>query len=170
LPDERRTQIRQTFTRQNIRPITDVNISVSVGAPLPPRVRVQRVPPAIVQMVPQYRGYDYTIVRDEIVILEPRTRRVVEVLPPDGGGPSRAGGGLVRLSAEQRTSVINEIRSTGRRTSRDVGELPGCIELSEVPQSLVGRMPELRGYRYLTIGEEIVLVDPETRKISVMDQ
>lgn len=170
LPDERRTQIRQTLTRQNVRAATDVNISVSVGTTLPPRVEVHRVPPEIVQVVPQYRGYEYTVVRDEIVILEPGTRRIVEVLPRDGGAPSRSGGDVVRLSAEQRTAVISELRSSGRRTTGGSEALPSCVELSEVPQSLISRMPELRGYRYLSIGEEIVLVDPESRKVSVVNQ
>ena len=128
------------------------------------------MPPEIVQVVPQYRGYEYTVVRDEIVILEPGTRRIVEVLPRDGGAPSGSGGDVVRLSAEQRTAVISELRSSGRRTTGGSEALPSCVELSEVPQSLISRMPELRGYRYLSIGEEIVLVDPESRKVSVVNQ
>jgi len=56
------------------------------------------VPPEIVQVVPQYRGYEFTVIRDEIVILEPGSRRIVEVLPRDGGPSGHAGGGAIRLS------------------------------------------------------------------------
>jgi hypothetical protein len=129
------------------------------------------VPPEIVQVVPQYRGYEFTVIRDEIVILEPGSRRIVEVLPRDGGPSGHAGGGAIRLSPEQRTSVMNELRSSGRRGGGgDGGGLPSCVELTEVPQSLVSRMPELRGYRYLSIGDDVVLVDPQSRKVSVLDQ
>ncbi len=33
------------------------------------------------EIVPQYRGYDYIIVGDEIVIIEPRTMRIVAIIP-----------------------------------------------------------------------------------------
>ena len=62
-----------------------MNFSVSVGVSVPPRVTVYDLPPSVVDIVPQYRGYRYTIVRDEIVIIDPRTRKIVEVIDRDPG-------------------------------------------------------------------------------------
>ena len=135
------------------------------------------MPRDIVRVVPQYRDYEYTVVRDEIVIVEPRTRRVVEVLPREGGTASRKtttisreSGGSSRLTSEQRSTVISELRSAGAQTSGTGGGPSGCLQLSELPPSLADRMPELRGYKYVSIGDDIVLVDPQSRKVSVLDQ
>jgi hypothetical protein len=34
-----------------------------------------------VRIVPQYRGFDYLLVEDEIVIVDPRTLEIVAVIP-----------------------------------------------------------------------------------------
>jgi hypothetical protein len=38
------------------------------------------LPPAIVSLVPEYRGYEYVIAHEEIVIVQPSIRKVVEVI------------------------------------------------------------------------------------------
>jgi Protein of unknown function (DUF1236) len=43
--------------------------------------------------------------------------------------------------------------------------VPACVELSSVPQQIVADVPELRSYRYFAIGEEIAIVEPESRRI-----
>jgi hypothetical protein len=39
------------------------------------------LPSEIVQIVPQYRGFDYFLVEDEIVIVDPHTLEIVAVIP-----------------------------------------------------------------------------------------
>ena len=68
-----------TATPQN------VNVNVRVGEPLPGDVRLLPLPPTIVDLVPEYRDYDYVVVNDEIVIVQPSTRHVVEVINTGGG-------------------------------------------------------------------------------------
>jgi Protein of unknown function (DUF1236) len=46
---------------------------------------LQTLPSDVVEVVPQYRGYDFLVVRDEIVIVEPSTYKIVTVLPRSGG-------------------------------------------------------------------------------------
>ena len=67
----------------------NINVSVNVGRPLPGDVDVRPLPPAVVDLVPEYRGYDYVVSNDEIVIVQPSTRKVVEVIS-EGGGPAPA--------------------------------------------------------------------------------
>jgi hypothetical protein len=43
-------------------------------------VKVVPVPPTLVEIHPAWRGYSYFIVDDEIIIVEPRTLRIVAVL------------------------------------------------------------------------------------------
>jgi hypothetical protein len=77
---EQRTQITQSVRSVNV-PATNVNItSVSVGTVLPTSVTFVDVPPEIVRIVPAWRSYKVVKVRDEILIVDPRTRKIVYVI------------------------------------------------------------------------------------------
>lgn len=65
-----------------------INVNVNVGAPLPGDVDLLPLPPDVVSLVPEYRDYDYVVVNDEIVIVQPSTRHVVEII--GGGGETQA--------------------------------------------------------------------------------
>jgi hypothetical protein len=63
----------------------NININeVSVGAALPGDVVINPRPPTIVQIVPEFSGYDYFVASDEVVIVDPATRRVVEIIQEAG--------------------------------------------------------------------------------------
>ncbi len=55
-------------------------IEATVGAPLPGDVNVQALPASVADLVPEYRGYHYAAANGEVAIVEPATRRVVEVI------------------------------------------------------------------------------------------
>lgn len=57
---------------------------MNVGASLPGDVIIDPLPPTIVGLVPEFRGYDYFVVGDEVVIVDPATRQVVEILQDVG--------------------------------------------------------------------------------------
>lgn len=59
----------------------NVNFTISVGTRIPRNVHVVVLPEEIVQIVPEYRGFDYFLVEDEIVIVDPRTLEIVAVIP-----------------------------------------------------------------------------------------
>jgi Protein of unknown function (DUF1236) len=61
--------------------VDHVDFSLTVGTTVARTVHVARPPETVVEIVPQYRGYDYIIVGDEIVIIEPRTLRIVAIIP-----------------------------------------------------------------------------------------
>ena len=44
-------------------------------------IRVHDVPIDIVDIVPEYRGFRYFIVRDEVVIVDPETLKIVAIIP-----------------------------------------------------------------------------------------
>jgi hypothetical protein len=50
------------------------------------------LPTNIVELVPEFRGYDYVVANDEIVIVQPSTRKVVEVINTGGATALGAGG------------------------------------------------------------------------------
>jgi hypothetical protein len=81
-------RISETLSRKQLAaPERDLNISIRVGESVPPRVHLNRLPPEIVSIEPEYRDYDYFTTDDDIVIVEPDSHRIVSEVPRD---PSRA--------------------------------------------------------------------------------
>jgi hypothetical protein len=160
---QQRTTIHDTLVRHS-RPV-DVNFGVSVGAVIPASVALAEVPDEVVRIVPQYRGYSYVVVRDEVVIVEPRTKRVVEVIRR--GAPSSAS---LNLAPEKRTLVKSRLASASKPVTRTVTihegtALPTEIELQPVPETIVTEFPELRSYSYFIDQDEVVLVEPQSRLV-----
>ncbi|WP_284212022.1 DUF1236 domain-containing protein, partial [Methylobacterium brachythecii] len=81
LSTTQRTEFRSTITRSGARPLTNVNFNVSVGTAIPRSVRLNPLPATILTLVPAYRGYDYVLVGDDIVIIDPDTYEIIDVIP-----------------------------------------------------------------------------------------
>jgi hypothetical protein len=85
---EKQVRISETVSRARLaEPERNLNISIRVGETIPSRVRLHRLPPEIVAIEPEYREYEYFSTGDDVVIVEPRTHRIVSQVPRD---PSRA--------------------------------------------------------------------------------
>jgi len=54
---------------------------LELGAAVPRSVRLYTLPPEIVEIVPEYSGYDYVLVGDDIVIIDPDSHEIVAVIP-----------------------------------------------------------------------------------------
>jgi hypothetical protein len=82
LSEDQRSQIKTIIGRERgPRLGSNANFSVSVGTRVPRSVHVAVLPSDIVRIVPEYRGYDYFLVGDEIVIVDPRTLEIVAIIP-----------------------------------------------------------------------------------------
>jgi hypothetical protein len=79
LTTEQRTTIRSTVLTSGPR-ATNVNFNVRVGTVVPTSVRVVAVPPALIEIYPEWRGHMYFVVNDEIIIVDSR-HRIIAVLP-----------------------------------------------------------------------------------------
>jgi hypothetical protein len=80
LTTEQRTTIRQEVLTTNAPRATNINFSVNVGTVVPSSVRVVEVPTTIVKIHPQWKGYRYFVYNDDIIIVEPRSLKIVAVL------------------------------------------------------------------------------------------
>ena len=78
---EQKTKIRESMMGGNAPRVNNVNFSINVGTVVPSHVHVVAVPPLLVEYHPEWRGYRYFVVNDEIIIVEPGTLRIVAVLP-----------------------------------------------------------------------------------------
>ncbi len=159
----------EAFSGTSLNTVTNVSFNVSVGTTLTEDIRLAPLPVEVVRIVPQYRGYQYIVVREEIVIIEPKTRKIVEVIHKTGGSRKSAS---ISLSSEQRKKFKTTVETTGSTrasTSRiEIREgvvLPQEVEILDVPQTIISDVPELRTYRYVVIGDEIALVEPDTRRV-----
>ena len=80
LSTEQRTKITSVIREQRVQPETSINFNVSVGTRVPKRVHFHPLPAEIVTVYPDWRGYEFFLVRDEIVVVNPRTLEIVAVL------------------------------------------------------------------------------------------
>jgi hypothetical protein len=146
-----------------------IDVSVNVGQRLPARVHARPLPRTVVEVMPQYRGYDYVMVRDEIAIVRPGTREVVDVIQQPGSSTSVAsmtthqGSTTIHLTDTQRDTLRKE--ATRFKTSQVSGAGPQCLTLQPVPSSIANDNPDLKKYQMLAIGDDIVLVDPDQKKV-----
>jgi hypothetical protein len=77
---EQRTKITTVIREQKVAPVTNVNFSISVGARVPREVSYHPLPAEVVTIYPEWRGYDYILVRDQILVIDPATFEIVAVL------------------------------------------------------------------------------------------
>jgi hypothetical protein len=80
LSSEQRTKITTVIREQHVAPVTNVNFSISVGARVPRDVSFHPLPAEIVTLYPDWRGYEFILVRDQIIVVDPRTFEIVAVL------------------------------------------------------------------------------------------
>jgi hypothetical protein len=56
------------------------NFAVSVGSPVPPQLELYVLPDRALATVPEARSVKYTVVQKQIVLVDPTTMRVVDVI------------------------------------------------------------------------------------------
>jgi len=73
---EKRTVIRQRLTAKPVQ----LKERVSVGMTVPTEVELVEVPETVVTEVPGVRSYRYFRYNDDVALVDPSSRRVVQVL------------------------------------------------------------------------------------------
>lgn len=71
-----RTVIKEPVARGM--PMPDVHLDI--GRELPPGVQLYTLPSAAVAEIPSMQVFRYTIVRDEVLLVDPDSRKVVEII------------------------------------------------------------------------------------------
>ena len=170
--DDQRRQVVDQLRRDRATTSQNLNIQVNVGTRLPQNVQARRLPSDIVRIMPQYRDYEYTVIDNRVAIVDPRRREVVEILDdgPGYGGMAAYGRDRIVISDDTRTRFRELVRSSSTTvgsTSPSSGgtSASNCLSLQPVPEELARTHPELSSYRYLAIGDQVVLVDPQQQKI-----
>jgi hypothetical protein len=80
LSAEHHAKIWEAVRGEKAAPFTGAKFSMTVGEAVPRTVHLNRLPARVIEFAPQYRGYEYILVGDEILIVDPRTHRIVAVI------------------------------------------------------------------------------------------
>lgn len=180
---QQETKISASISHLNVRPLTNVNFSLNVGTVVPRDVQLSTLPPDVVEIVPQYRGYSFALVKDQIVVVDPATYKIVTVLPYSGQSTattttttrersaskfSDRDREVIRKHAKTRTEGRSERQTTGStaRTEIHVGDrVPDSVEVEEFPSTVYRDAPDLREYRYIHRDTRTYVIEPRERRV-----
>jgi hypothetical protein len=79
LSHEQRTKITTIVMQHKVAPAR-LEVSAEVGARVPDSVHLYPLPQEVFVIYPEWRGYEYILVGDEIVVINPRTHEIVAII------------------------------------------------------------------------------------------
>jgi len=179
LQGDKKERVRNVFREHsgNVRERTDVDIDISVGRALPRDWDYYPVPAAILEVVPEYRGYRYVYVEDKYVIVEPGTYEVVTVIDAGGSGrtttASRGRCADITLSSSDREYLLKSVQMRNEVDVSGVSigwRVPDSVELEVFPEPVIKRISGLGSCRYFVVDDRIAVVDPEAHNVVVLVQ
>jgi hypothetical protein len=118
-------------------------------------------------IVPAYAAYRYLIVDDTICVVDPETYGIVDVIPSSieqASSPPTERSALA-LSGDQMRCIYSAIPKDQPRSNLHLrlalgAEIPRDVELFGFPEEGLACAPELAGYRYILVEDDVVIVDP----------
>lgn len=176
LSEQQETKVRERFREARSidrARVSNVNFNISIGTHVPNHVHLVTLPTTVVEVVPEYRGYLYFAVADEIVIVHPRTHVIVTTIRLDHASTRSAGKTNVErltLTSAQRQLILRtvEMRSDVRLGIGDVSigmSVPRNVTLRQFPRTIIDDIPELRSYRYFVFEKDVAVVDPKDQEV-----
>lgn len=86
MTSQQRTEITRAFSSVRTEPLNDVNFSVTVGTVVPETVvtHLEACPNEVVRILRGLPECRYVIIRDQVVIVEPKTHKIVTVIERRG--------------------------------------------------------------------------------------
>jgi hypothetical protein len=81
LSTEQRTRITTIIREQHVQPQANVTFEIRPGVRITrDRVSLRPLPSDVVTIYPEWRGYEFFLVNDRIVVVDPRTLEIVDVI------------------------------------------------------------------------------------------
>jgi hypothetical protein len=177
ISDQQRTSVSQTLLKeQRVNRVTNVNISVNVGTRVPRSVHLAALPATVVAIVPAYRSYRYFVVEERIVIVDPASYEVVDIIEvSDRTARTGERGGTVMLvlTEEERSIILREVDMSGGSTlglgaMTEGSDVPRGVELHAFPATVVQKVQKLRGYKFFTAENRLAIVDPQGARVQLV--
>ena len=57
-----------------------MNFSIAIGSRVPRDVSFHPLPAEVVTVYPEWRGYEFVLVNNQIIVINPRTLEIVDVI------------------------------------------------------------------------------------------
>jgi hypothetical protein len=139
-------------------------------------VHLVALPASVLSIVPQYRGYQFFVVNDEISIVDPRSHEIVEVISRSGrtaGTDTRRSTARLMLTEKEKDIILREVEMDGGSTMglnalSEGAEVPRNVQVRAFPNTVVQEVPKVRGYKYFTAENRVAVVDPEGSKVELV--
>ena len=87
LTNPQKTAIANAIRGAPSKPGSRINFTTSIGAAVPPSIELYVLPDAALSAVPDAKIVKYTTMQNRIVLVDPTTMRVVDVIPASAGAP-----------------------------------------------------------------------------------
>ncbi|HWM47606.1 MAG TPA: DUF1236 domain-containing protein [Xanthobacteraceae bacterium] len=81
LSAEQRRKIASYFAGREANAVDPAYVSLTIGAAIPRQIALQPLPPEVVGIMQKYRGDSYVMTAGKLVIVEPKARRIVAIIP-----------------------------------------------------------------------------------------
>ena len=78
-PAQRQT-IYASISNQKQKETAPPDFRAAVGALVPPSVELQALPKTIVELIPELKDYEYAMVANQVLLVDPKNKQVVEVI------------------------------------------------------------------------------------------
>jgi hypothetical protein len=79
-PAQKETIYQSIQNQKHLSNASPPNFVGEVGAVVPETVQTEKLPKTVVELMPQAAGYDYAKVADQVLIVEPKSKRVVAII------------------------------------------------------------------------------------------
>ena|SRR5712692_7155361 len=80
LSAQQKTAIFQSVAKEKVKSPPPANLTLSVGAQVPPTVELYALPANIVSEVPAAKPFKYTVAQNQVVIVDPTNMRIVDII------------------------------------------------------------------------------------------
>jgi hypothetical protein len=174
LTEEKRTNVSQTILKdRNVNRATNITVSINVGTRLPRSVRLVGLPASVIEIVPEYRSYSYFVKDDQICIVDPNSYEIVDIIPVSGQVATRSGPAALVLTDEERSLILREIdlrdgSTLGLGALSEGSDVPRDVKVRGFPETIVQKVPKLKGYSFFTAENRLAIVDQQGAKVQLV--
>ena len=143
---------------------------------MPRSVHLVALPATVISMVPQYRSYRYFVANDQICIVDPSSYEIMEVIAASDRTArvdDRGGAAKLVLTEEEKTIILGEVEMDGGSTMglgalAEGAEVPRDVQLRTFPQTVIGQVPKVQGYKYFAAENRVAIADQQGSKVQLV--
>src|SRR5215216_2009227 len=78
---DRQRAIGEIITNDQSTPLAGISFSLAIDNTVPANIELRPMPNTAAELAPQFRGLSYVIVEEQIALVDPRSRKIVSVIP-----------------------------------------------------------------------------------------